>query len=202
MANLRIAAALSGSLSEIIEAERAAIREAHGRAAAATSEELKQALRQHVLANLAGRGLGRIGGRPRRVANAIRAQRYEDGNALVYSKFLKKVPGQGLVDLFTVFIEGATLRPREGEYLFIARDPAVRRALPAVRRDLLSQKGVRLVRTRRGSLMLVKETRTRGTILAFLVRRVRIEPRLKVDPFIDQAAGRLADRFIEELDTE
>lgn len=183
--------AIQGNLVRYMEQERQAIAAGIKGGIDQTSRTLQLEVR------------GAVAGRfNRRIGNTVRRKLYQDrpfdAAALVYSKFGRKAQGGKFLDYLAPHVFGAVLKPSKSQFLYVpfnrrrsARTRAFRNLREAGQR---SGKNTVVLPTRRsGVFVIVRRTRTRTTIIAFLVRQVRIRPSLDF-----QAALRRADQGLGE----
>ncbi|EKE70892.1 hypothetical protein [Oceanibaculum indicum] len=197
---MRITAALSGRLAQEMRAEAAHVAEAvHS---SVTGETTAVQLRARGLVDAA---LPPRAGSRRKPSNAIRQKIYNDGpgrvRGIVYSKFGRREGGR-FVDYLKPHVDGADIRPRAGSFMVLPVKGQSRR-MDRIRRDLgrlgedpklalIPVSGGRFVFVRRAS-------RNRTVLLAWLVRGVRIDPKLNFRPLEQSAASGLARRLSADL---
>lgn len=185
--------ALRGQLRATIKRDLDSLDRAIGKGVDQTSRSLQLSARDQV-----NRAFGRGGrGRRRRVGNAIRRRRFDDGRfqkaAIVYSRFGRKEGGT-FVDYLVPHTRGATIRAKSGRWLFLSRERGRSR-----RRRLVVRfaKNLAFVNVKPGVALLVRRTRTRSTILGVLFRKVRIKKKLDFRRDVDRERTRLAERVVE-----
>jgi len=119
----------------------------------------------------------------------------------VWSKWSSK---KGDRDILLAFATGATIRARDGKFLFVPLDPApgakakARAALEAIG----SNPKLALIKTLGGKLALVEKplgNRGRAKLLGLLVPSVRIPKRLNFEGLEAQADRVLAERLLARL---
>lgn len=159
--------------------------------------QLKTALRKQVVRA----GLGE------RLANAIRSEvmpprgpaPHVDTRGRVFSKALAKRPG-GLVDLITVFDQGATIRAFGHELLALPLPAAGRRGRRGARSTPADfPKGeLVVIKSSNGTLLLIdRETKTP---MFLLVRRVHVRKRLTVQAAYAKAMQGLDEAVAKEIE--
>ena len=175
--SLRFEAALRGDLKAFMAADLKAGERAVTNVITRRTLKLKQDIRGAV----SGAGLGT------RLGNTIRGRIFPaQGTSLgtkgrVESAAIYKRPG-GLVDLITVFQEGATITAAGGKYLAIPVGAGKNEKLSS-----FSKKDIELVpfRNGRGYVVLRKGARAFGRggggVLFFLVKKATIRPRLDIE---------------------
>lgn len=174
----QIFAALSGDLRASIERDVRRFRQASNEATKEHTDKLKGRSRARVRQAFPGGGARRGA---RRVANAIRGVVRDAGEGFqrgtVFSKFGKREGGE-FIDYLLPFVRGAEIRPVNSKWIYIPADGGKRRSR-RVRRSSSLEKGLRFVPSGQpGKIYLVKETRSRSTLVAVLVRRLRITKKL------------------------
>lgn len=193
----RFVAALSGDLRASIERDTKRLRSLSNEATKRETDALKNAARDQVRLAFPG-GRSRRGGR--RVANAIRGVMREAGEGFqrgtVFSKFGRRAGGE-FVDYLLPFVRGGEIRPVNSKWLYIPADGGRGRSRK-VRRSARLEKGLRFVPSGEpGKVFLVKETRTRSTLVAVLIRRLRVKQRLDFDAPKKRAADGVLRRIAE-----
>jgi len=194
----QLRAALRGDLQKHMKAERRALDRGVSRGVKETTDELKQDVRSAVRQGLRGRG-GRGD-----VSKAIRGTFYPNDDqpasaaGLVYSKFGRREGGQ-FVDYLKPHIEGATITPERSKWLYIPNERG-RKARRNKRQAVALQKNLAFVPVARGKAYLVRRTRTRSTIVATLVRRVRIKDRITIKGAIDTSEAALPKNILRALE--
>lgn len=176
--------AVTGSFRKHAQAVELAHKRAATNVMRRSAVSLKGGIRKEV--ERAGLGTG--------VANAVREAVYPprgvatDPASAVYSKAVYKRPG-GLVDLLTVFREGAVVRPVTGEFLLIG----------ARKLGQLFKAGFRSAGEKRGFL---KAAFGASKILA-RKREVRIIPRLKgMDAVYQRIQAQVPDKYAKEYEAQ
>lgn len=215
MARLTVeTAAARGELDRFLKEEAAALKRAETHAVVKTANEVKLAARRRVQQAFQGSGQfgaagagRRFSGGPRstrRLANTIRSVIYgresQSGSteALIFSKFGRR-DERGFIEFFVPFTKGATLTPRRAKWLFIPLDPSLRRKRfrGAV---TLDEKLAFIPAKRGGKIWLVRRTKTRSTLVAILVRQVRMPRLISFDDLGEER--RLAENLSEALTRE
>jgi len=201
---VRLEAALSGNLEATLRADAERIAKARRNAIGKTTRSVQLAARDAVNRRFAGSG--KVSGGGRRIGNAIRSKVYDDGSfkgaGLVFSKF-GRGRGAGFVDYLLPYVEGATLQPTRGGWLYVPIEKRGKRG-PRARgyRVTAEDKGVRLVKSSDGKrIYIVRQTRTRSILVAVLVKRIRIARSLSFDAVVRSADQEFYRRFIDELET-
>lgn len=196
--SLRLNAALRGDLEGFLAGEL----KAGNRAVGSVMRRHVTKLKQDVRAAIAGAGLGA------RLGNAIRGSVVVDRNVpmntrgRVASTALYKRPG-GLVDLITVFQEGATITARGGKYLAIPVGAGKKEKL-----ENLKSEDIELLPFRNGKGFVVLRRGARGFgrggggVLFLLVKQVRIKPRLSLDGLADAASAGIEDEIVAEWEKQ
>lgn len=198
MSGMRITAALSGRLTQEMREEAAHVAEAVRDSVTGETTAVQARARGLVDAALPPRGR-------RKPSNAIRSKIYNDGpgrtRGLVYSKFGRREGGR-FVDYLLPHIRGADIRPRNGSFLVLPVKGQSRR-MDRIRRDLGrlgEDPKLALIPISGGRYVFVRKTsRNRTVLLAWLVRGVRIDPKLNFAPVVQGAAAGLARRLSADL---
>ena len=170
------AAAQRGQLEEVMRAERMVIRRASLSAAKRATRDLQLDVRAEVQRGFSDS----VGGSAKRVANAIRQKLFDDrdrgATGIVFSRFGRTGPNGEFVDYLLPFTRGAELTPRSSKFLYISLERGTRnrrrRRIP-----VRQTKNVSFVPGKRGKVFVVRQTRTRSTLIAMLVPRVRLRKR-------------------------
>jgi len=188
----RLSLALRGDLRREMEAERRAFEAAGKRTTRRHTTGLKTAARAEIVRGFGG------GPRVRRAANAVRDKLFEGGAVgLVYSKFGRR-EGGAFVDYLAPHVTGAEIRPVAARRLFIPLQKG--RRARSFRAAVALQKNLRFIRLDRNRTLIVRQTRTRSTPIALLVRRVRIKAKLNFDKLIEREAAAMPETLNRELD--
>lgn len=198
---MHIRAALRGDLREIMARDTARLGRAIGGSVGETTTTLKDAARVEVRRVF---GRTRAGRGARRVSNTIRGRLFEDGEigrtGLVFSKFGRRQGGE-FQDFFLPFVRGATIRPKRARFLYIPLGPRTRRSR-ARRFTVENTRNLRFIPLDRSRTLIVRQTRTRSTPIALLVRQVRITPRLNFDRLVQRERAKLPRRLLAGLDAQ
>lgn len=197
---MRLVAAVQGNLRRR-QAEDARV-VAQGVPAATRAVTRRAQLAARAVINARFSGSERVRGGSRRVANAVRSRVYEDrggqqATGLVYSKF-GRGRGDGFVDYLLPHVTGAVIRPRRSKWLYIPvqRGRASRRRRVSERLD----KNVAFIPAEGGrKLYLVRQTKTRSTLIAVLVRRVRIDAGLDFGRVAREAERDFGRELVDRL---
>lgn len=196
--------AIRGNLAEAERRDRQVL-------ARAPAEAIKKATRRVQLAaraeiNTRFRRSDRTRNGARRIANAIRSKTYVDAGGLsatgiVFSKFGRGRPGSpGFVDYLLPYVEGATLRPTRGQWLYVPIEQRTARGR-RFRVSVEADKRLRWVPSSDGSrIFLVRETARRSTLVAVLVRRVVVPRSLNFDRVAREADREFFREFSARLD--
>lgn len=185
----RGAGAAAATVSGILEREAVAFDAAVEGSVKANARELQQDMRRQARAN----GLGRLAG-------SWRLRTYESGRqtaGFVYSR------AKTIMQLAET---GGTLRAKRGKYLAIPTKAAGRTAAAGGGRrrkrpeDFRGKRGIRIVPPagRRPGL-IIRETRTRSTVLFLLVRQTKHRKRLDFAGASVRAADRVATGVVERM---
>ncbi|HSF94776.1 MAG TPA: hypothetical protein VLA52_07095 [Thermohalobaculum sp.] len=196
-----VAAASRGQLDAAMKAEGIAIGKGTKAAVTIVTDQVKRDARAVVNAGFTGSRI--VGGGNRRVANAIRSRVYPRGDGgftgQVWSKF-GRGRAKGFVDYLLPFVKGATLTPRRSRWLYIPVERG-RKARRGRRLSIGLNRNLKFVPARGGDkVYLVRQTRTRSTLIAVLVRRVRIPKKLDFERAAAAAAKRLPLALAEEIE--
>ena len=146
--------------------------------------------------------VGRQGSRARRkVAGSIRKVLYTKdgplkGSGLVYSRFGRKVGGR-FVDYLLPHVEGETIRPRRGRRLYIPLQRGARAR--RFRQSVELQKNLRFIPLKDGRILIVRQTKSRSTPIALLVKQVRVDPVLNFRRVEQQQADLRPGRLVARL---
>ena len=155
-------------------------------------------LKQDVRAQISSAGLGE------RLGNAMRDRFYPSRGAslsatgVVASRAIYKRPG-GLVDLITVFQEGATINARGGKYLAIPVGVGKNESLRN-----FDSKDIDLIPFRNGQGYVVLRRGARqfgrggGGVLFLLIKQARIKRRLNLDGVIAAAENGIDQDIVNE----
>lgn len=166
-----------------------AVERAHKRAATNVMRRSAVSLKNAIRKEVKGAGLGEG------VANAVRDAVYPsrgiatDPASSVFSKAVYKRPG-GLVDLLTVFREGAVIVAKTGEFLLIGG-----RKFKNFRQQWATLTNAA---QRRGGYKLL-----RGTKQIAFARQVKILPRLKgMDAAYQRVQATVQDKYAKEYEAQ
>lgn len=198
MTDLRVTAA-RGELERHMRREAMAIDGATRAAVETETRQLQLAIRAQVDAVFPSRGR-------RKPGNAIRSKVYkrEGGGytGLIWSKFGRTDAGGQFVDYLLPWVQGATLRPQQGRYMVIPVRGTSRRVKRHLRdlARLNEDPKLRLIAGRGGKLFFVRQTRTRSTLIAVLVRRTRIPQRLRFENDVVAAEQALPRTLLRALE--
>lgn len=194
----QLRAALRGDLKRHMRAERRALDTGVSRGVKETTDELKEDVRSAVRQGLRARsGRGDV-------SKAIRGVFYPNQDqpasaaGLVYSKFGRREGGE-FVDYLKPHIEGATIEPERSKWLYIPNERG-RKARRFKRQSVALQRNLAFVRVSDRKAYLVRRTRTRSTIIATLVRRVRIKDRITLKGAIDTSEAALPRNILRQLE--
>lgn len=194
MTSLRVLAA-RGELRKAMAAEAKAVKNAPARTVKRETRRLQLAARDEVNRNL---------GQRRKIGGAIRSRTFADPDGaagLVYSKF-GRGHGRDFADFLVPFTKGAELRPRQSKFLYIPLERGVR-ARRRRRQSVALSKNLRFIPSRDGrKFFLVRETRTRTTLLAVLIRRVKIPKKLDFERLARNLDRVAAEGLVETLEEE
>lgn len=198
--NLRVA--IRGDLERFAAAEAKAGAGAVTTAIRRRTTQLKNAIRRQIASVGLGERLGktiRDDVYPRRGASL-------SAKGVVRSSAIYKRPG-GLVDLITVFEEGATINARGGRFLAIPLGAGKKESLSKfTSRDLVFLP-IRNGRAAGGYLVLLRGSNAEratyglsdyGKPLFILVPQVSIRKRLSLDPLIERATAGIEDLIVRE----
>ncbi|MGE0253483.1 MAG: hypothetical protein AB7H93_23600 [Vicinamibacterales bacterium] len=212
----RLDLALSGRLAPAMERSRAGLARSIRTAVLGTTAGTRDGMRALVRGAL-GAGRGRKGSR---VANVIRqapgtGKVFEDGEfrvaGFLYSDWKVKGPN-GRQDLLAAHVHGATVVPASpGGWLYIPLqgNRRGRRSVPGRTHGKLRivgrERGLRFVPLSGGRMLLVKDRRgrTQPEVIALLVKRVVVPPRLRgIEQIVAAAPDNLARRLAAEMARE
>lgn len=193
---MQVGLALEGNLRGRMARDARDLDRAISGSVKAEVEALKRSHRAVVNARLGGgRGRGKVG-------NSVRSKMLEPSVGLVYSKFGRRQGGE-FIDYLLPHVIGATIKPKQSEWLYISLEKG-RKARRDKRRSVRLEKGLRFVPTKHpGRILLVKETRTKTTPIALLVRKVTIRATIDfkgAERRADSAIYRRAVEALEKLD--
>lgn len=181
----RLSYALEGDLEAAAKRDRAAIERATREAIKLATRKTQLAARDAINSRFRGSNFTRNGSR--RIANSIRSKTYVDNgglsaSGLIFSKFGRGRPGSpGFEDWLLPYVTGATLRPTRGKWLYIPIERPKGRGR-RFRQSVSADKRLRWVPSSNGArIFLVRETRSRSTLVAVLVRRVVVQRSLNFD---------------------
>lgn len=178
MTSMHLKAAHRGKLKQFMADEAMRI---HAAGKAAVSKTTKG-----VQAEVRGRVRGGFGARGgQRLANTVRKRDYlQDEAGIIYSKFGSKDEMGNFVDYFVPFLTGATLRPKRSKFLYIPISGS-RKTRRTKRVDVGDKKNLAFIPAKHGGrIYIVRKTKTRSTIIAILVPRVRMKQRLNMDNLV------------------
>lgn len=190
--------AIEGRLDEVMRRDAAAIEATD----AAVVKRRTRAFQLDVRAAVRGAFGGRGG---RQVGNAVRSRLYDDGPkgsaGTVYSKFGRGT-GAGFVDYLKPFAEGATLRATSGDWLYIPIEGRGRRGVrQRAKIDVADTKNVDFVPADGGrKVYIVRRTARRSTLIAVLVRQVRIRQSIDVDRLVAAEQQAYRREYLAELE--
>lgn len=200
--------AARGQYASRLESEVAAIAEGMRTAVDKGSRTLQLAARQEV--NTRFIGSERVSGGSRRVGNSIRRKLYFDDRpfkaaATVFSKFGKRGQGGAFIDYLAPYVFGATIRPKRAKFLFIpaSRKRGVRARLSRNKREFGQRSGrnTEVVPTKKpGVFVVVRKTKSRTTLIGWLVRRVIIRPRLNFQAIVQRQVERFPQSVNREIE--
>jgi hypothetical protein len=211
---MRLALALEGRLGAAMAAEASALERGAAAATVEATASAKQAARTRVRAGLPGKSGRHI--------NAIRSRTYTGPAAagrpagIVYS-VLGRGKGAGFVDYLAPHIKGGVMEPRAGgdgdtgRYLVMPVKGVSRRVAKDKRalEGLGTDPALRLIPLSGGRYLFVRGARAkkdgsyragaRVTILAILVRRVTLRPRVDIAGVREQAGAELLRRLAAKV---
>jgi hypothetical protein len=196
---MQLRLAVEGRLDEVMRRDSAAIAKTEAAVVKRRTRAFQLDVRTAVR-NAFGGGRG-----ARQVGNAIRSRVYEDGpnkvTGTTYSKF-GRGSGAGFVDYLAPFAEGATLRAKSGGWLYIPIDGRGRRGVRQREKiDVADAKNVDFVPSADGrKVYIVRRTRTRSTLIAVLVRQVRIRKSIDVDRLVAAEERAFARDYLGQLE--
>lgn len=198
----RLDLALQGNLQADMRRDAKRLRTATGKAVRAITREAQLEARQVI--NQKFRGSARVAGGNRRVANAVRSKIYDDNGqttGLIYSKF-GRGRGAGFVDYLLPYVEGATLRPKKKQWLYVPIEKRGKRGVAARRRpDVDADPKLAFVKGKGGRVFIIRKTRTRSILVAVLVRELRIGAKFDFDSVERRVERDLPRRLLEALET-
>ncbi|MEQ9330267.1 hypothetical protein [Thalassobaculum sp.] len=195
----QLAAAVEGRLGDIMARDAAALAATDAAVVKRRTRAFQLSVRAAVVSSFGGSRGGR------QIGNAIRSRIYDDGPNKVagatWSKF-GRGSGAGFVDYLAPFTTGATLRPRSGGWLYIPIDGRGRRGVRQREKvDVEAAKNVDFVPAADGrKIYIVRRTRSRSTLIAVLVRQVRISKRLDVAALVSTGQREFARDYLETLE--
>lgn len=203
MFGVRFAAALEGTeaFKRSLDGEARAVGDAVRGSVEDTSRAVQLRVRLAVNAAIPASGA-------RQPGNAIRRRVYRDAEgvgvaAIVYSRLGRREDGR-FVDYLRPHAEGAVFRPTDGRKYMVVPVKGVSRRLKQKYRQLDglgTDPKLRLIPVRGGRLLFVRQTRTRTTLLATLVRRVVVRQTLDVDDVTQGASDDMARDLARRLET-
>ncbi len=199
----QLSLAIRGDLVKSMRQEAKAVMVGSKAATTEATDTLKGDIRGVVRRTFTGGGRGGS-----RVANAIRGRVYarrEGGfTGQVWSKF-GRGKGAGFVDYLVPFTKGAEIRPKRSKWLYISLERG-KKARRQRRLSVRPAKNLKFIPARGGDkVFIVRETARKTTLIAVLVRRVRIKKSLDFNRPVAKAVQRLprlVARRIEETANE
>lgn len=187
---MRIEAQRNQKLGRLVDREIAAFRREANKRTRDAARELKESARDLVRRAFSG---GRFSRGGRRAAGAVRSVDREGAGGFVRATVFSRLgrrEGGDFVDYLLPHTEGLTLTAKRSRWLYIPLQRG--RRARNVRRVLALERNVKVVPTRvAGRFLVIRETRTRSTPIAILVRRVRFEKKLDFDRPAEKAAADL-----------
>ena len=189
----KLSLALEGNLAARMKRDARELDKAISGSVKRQVDTLKLAHRSAVNARLGGgRGRGKVG-------NAVRAKMLEPSVGLVYSKFGRRQGGE-FIDYLLPHVIGADIKPKTSGFLYISLEKG-RKARRDKRRSVRLEKGLRFVQTRKpGVILLVKESRSRTTPIALLVKQVKIRATIDFKGAERRADGAIYRGALEALE--
>lgn len=190
---IRLAAALDGSLVEYMREEAEIVQRAGPRAVRESTELVKLKARANVVSALG-----------RRAGYLLTARVYDnapgDSAGLLYSRWKRRGAGGKPSDVLVAHTYGALIEPRRGKYLYI---PLAKGRLGRRERRIFADGSagkVDVIPIGRDRFLIVQRRRRgRGKPIGLLVPRVRLRPRLRLEPIYRDAEKDLRTRLVRYL---
>jgi hypothetical protein len=185
--------AVDPDLKTLLQSEIKAIKRAPGVTIRTLIRELQLEIRAEV-----DRGIGK----KRKVGGAIRSKPYDnpDGAAgIVWSKF-GRGRGAQFRDYLLPFVLGLTLRPRRSKWLYISLEKG-RKARRDRRLIVSADPKLKWIPIKDGRVvLLVRQTKTRSTVIAKLVKNVKAPKRLNFERTTRNLETRTAQSYLDQLE--